>query len=99
MPANKRPHFRVQFADETVIGHSIEPPVPFFRAAASAIMIRADWSPLGARHRGGCAKVGEFLATDLSTTSGTVTPIDGGLVRGKPRRTVNTWREAFWLGD
>jgi hypothetical protein len=27
--------------------------------------------------------------------SGTVTPTDGGLVRGKPRRTVNTWREVI----
>jgi hypothetical protein len=42
-----------------------------------------------------CARVGEFLATDLSTTSGTVTPTDGGLVHGKPRRTVNTWREVI----
>jgi len=50
MPANKRPlrkHFGVQFADETVIGQSIEPPAPVFPAAARAIMIRADWSPFG----------------------------------------------------
>jgi hypothetical protein len=48
MAANKvslRSNSGIQFADETVIGQSIEPPAPVFRAAARAIIIRADWSP------------------------------------------------------
>jgi hypothetical protein len=73
--------------------------VPFFLGSSQCNHDPRRLLAPEARHRGGCAKVGEFLATDLSTTSGTVTPTDGGLVRGKPRRTVNTWREAFWLGD
>ena len=59
-------------------------------------MIRPTGRPSEARHRGRLRQSWRVSCDrPVDYVSGTVTPTDGGLVRGKPRRTVNTWREVI----